>query len=311
MSNLLKTVKVSYLGLDNAGKTTIIRFLEDKLTLDTKPTIKAKISSQISTLAGLEINFWDFGGQEQFRSTYLEDKPRYFTNISAIIYLIDVRDSPRFDQALSYLEDVLKATKEFSDDAKVFIFFHKFDEKVMKEENLEERVKDLKKRIINLNIFDTISFYNTSIFNIISILRAFSDISISLSGRPQLIQNILREYCKKTASSAALLFDTRLFIVDEIAAQKAYVKTMEYMAQTYALSIESLETFSIETIDNVSKIKFPTSDSNDDIGYVFIKIVNLDPRLYLLVMSKNPKTRELVLKYLDATVKKLKELLSE
>jgi len=311
LSNLLKTVKVSYLGLDNAGKTTIIRFLEDKLTFDTKPTIKAKFSSQISTLAGLEINHWDFGGQDQFRDQYLEEKMRYFTNVSAIIYVIDIRDFERFDLALSYLEEVLKATKEFSDDARVFIFFHKFDEKVKDREKLEERVHDLTKRILDLNIFKNIFFYKTSIYNIISVLRAFSDVSISLSGRPQLIQNLLREYCKKTASSAALLFDTRLFIVDEIASQKAYIKTMEYMAQTYALSIESLETFSIETLDNVSKVKFPISDSNDDIGYVFIKIVNLDPRLYLLVMSKNPNTRELVLKYLDATIRKLKELLSD
>ena len=68
--------KLTFVGLDNAGKTSIIQFLQKKLTLGETivPTKKAEVSSQEISLLGLDVTHWDLGGQEQYRTLYFQNK---------------------------------------------------------------------------------------------------------------------------------------------------------------------------------------------------------------------------------------------
>ena len=87
----MQATKTLFAGLDNAGKTTIIKFLQKKLTLNAEstPTKKANTSSQDFKLLGLQMSYWDLGGQEQYRLKYFNKEKNYFLEVSTFIYVID------------------------------------------------------------------------------------------------------------------------------------------------------------------------------------------------------------------------------
>nr|XP_002735272.1 PREDICTED: ADP-ribosylation factor-like protein 5B-like [Saccoglossus kowalevskii] len=81
--------KVIIVGLDNAGKTTILyQFLMSEV-VHTSPTI----GSNVEEVQWKNIHFlmWDIGGQETLRSAW----PTYYTNTDFVILVIDSTDRER------------------------------------------------------------------------------------------------------------------------------------------------------------------------------------------------------------------------
>ena len=80
--------RILLLGLDNAGKTSIlIQFKEQTFMPTAVPTIGLNIE-QIE-FQGYNLTFWDVGGQA------VRLWKHYFDNIDAIIYVIDATDKER------------------------------------------------------------------------------------------------------------------------------------------------------------------------------------------------------------------------
>ena len=80
------------LGLDNAGKTTILKKLS-KESIDTiMPTQGFNIKSMVSD--GFKLNMWDIGGQKSIRPYWRN----YFDNTDALVYVVDSADQERFDE---------------------------------------------------------------------------------------------------------------------------------------------------------------------------------------------------------------------
>ena len=95
-------VKITWLGLDNAGKTTFIQYI-----------LSGTFQSNISRTVGLsvdkfvyqadnnvEIISWDLGGQTHFRKSLWN---RYMQNSDGIIFVVDSTDSKRFSEAKNEL----------------------------------------------------------------------------------------------------------------------------------------------------------------------------------------------------------------
>jgi small GTP-binding protein len=81
--------KVIIVGLDNAGKTTILyQFLMNEV-VHTSPTI----GSNVEEVVWKNIHFimWDIGGQESLRATW----NTYFNNTKFIILVVDSTDRER------------------------------------------------------------------------------------------------------------------------------------------------------------------------------------------------------------------------
>ncbi|EDO28892.1 predicted protein [Nematostella vectensis] len=81
--------KVIIVGLDNAGKTTILyQFLMNEV-VHTSPTI----GSNVEEIVWKNIHFimWDIGGQESLRSAW----NTYYTNTEFLILVIDSTDRER------------------------------------------------------------------------------------------------------------------------------------------------------------------------------------------------------------------------
>ena len=78
--------KIIILGIQNAGKTTILYRLSIGQLIKTTPTIGSNVE-EIS-YNNVKLQAWDLGGQESTRSVWNV----YYVNTDAIIYVIDTHD---------------------------------------------------------------------------------------------------------------------------------------------------------------------------------------------------------------------------
>ena len=51
--------------------------------------------------ASMSMQIWDLGGQESYRETYLS-KPEVFNQTAALIFVVDIQDIERLDEAYKY-----------------------------------------------------------------------------------------------------------------------------------------------------------------------------------------------------------------
>jgi ADP-ribosylation factor-like protein 1 len=114
-----KEVRILILGLDNAGKTTILYRLQADEPIETIPTI----GFNVETLQYKNISFqvWDLGGQTSIRPYWR----CYYPNTDAIIFVVDSVDSDRFVTARSELMAMLQ--EEELKDAILLVFANKQD----------------------------------------------------------------------------------------------------------------------------------------------------------------------------------------
>ena len=132
--------KIAFLGLDNAGKTSIItaitkRFGFEESVSKLMPT--RRIARDTFKFLGLEFSRLDFGGQRIYRDDYLKHPEKFLNGIDLIYYVIDAQDFDRYIESIDYLEEVLLFFKECQEDVVVAILFHKFDPQVRR--NLERQ----------------------------------------------------------------------------------------------------------------------------------------------------------------------------
>ncbi|CCE79370.1 Piso0_001429 [Millerozyma farinosa CBS 7064] len=100
-------MRILMLGLDNAGKTTILYKLKLGKTSSTVPTV----GFNVETVKHKNVSFavWDCGGQERIRPLWRH----YFTGTNALIYVVDSSDKDRLEESRKELVRVI-SDKELS-----------------------------------------------------------------------------------------------------------------------------------------------------------------------------------------------------
>jgi small GTP-binding protein len=93
--------KIIILGIQNAGKTTILYRLSIGQLVKTTPTIGSNVE-EIS-YNNVKLQAWDLGGQESTRSIW----DVYFINTDAIIYVVDSHDET-YDDSKTQFYKLLK-----------------------------------------------------------------------------------------------------------------------------------------------------------------------------------------------------------
>jgi len=101
-----RQLRILLLGLDSAGKTTLLRHLLASSSKGRKkgnaagipmqppePTIGHNVDSV--TIGNAKLNVWDLGGQERQRILWRH----YYTGTDAVIFVIDSFDAARLDEA--------------------------------------------------------------------------------------------------------------------------------------------------------------------------------------------------------------------
>lgn len=97
-----RQAKVVMMGLDFAGKSTLLYKLKRNQTVETFPTVGFNVES-METNSNVSLTIWDVGGQDKLRPNWKE----YLEDTDALIFVIDSTDEARLEDATSELVNVL------------------------------------------------------------------------------------------------------------------------------------------------------------------------------------------------------------
>ena len=114
-----REMRILMVGLDAAGKTTILYKLKLGEIVTTIPTI----GFNVETVEYKNISFtvWDVGGQDKIRPLWRH----YFQNTQGIIFVVDSNDRERLPEAREELHKML--SEEELRDAHLLVFANKQD----------------------------------------------------------------------------------------------------------------------------------------------------------------------------------------
>ncbi|KAJ5361718.1 Small GTPase superfamily ARF/SAR type [Penicillium brevicompactum] len=144
-----KEMRILMLGLDNAGKTTIVKRIMNEDVTTVSPTLGFIIKT--IDFMGYKLNIWDVGGQKTLRSYW----KNYFEKTDTLVWVVDATDRLRVDdcrQELSglLLEEVRPPTRQSRHQlttfqrlmgASLLVFLNKTDvEHCMSEQEVRQRL---------------------------------------------------------------------------------------------------------------------------------------------------------------------------
>ncbi|CAN9098064.1 unnamed protein product [Alternaria alternata] len=114
-----KEMRILMLGLDNAGKTTIVKKIMNEDVNSVSPTLGFIIKT--IEYDGYKLNIWDVGGQKTLR-TYWKN---YFEKTDTLIWVVDATDRERIDDCRNELAGLL--LEERLSGASLLVFKNKSD----------------------------------------------------------------------------------------------------------------------------------------------------------------------------------------
>ena len=95
-------VRVLMIGLDAAGKTTILYKLKLGEVVSSIPTVGFNVEEV--QYKNLNFTVWDVGGQDRIRKLW----KHYYTGTDVLIYVVDSNDNERMNEAREELEKVMR-----------------------------------------------------------------------------------------------------------------------------------------------------------------------------------------------------------
>jgi len=302
-----ETKKIALLGLANAGKTAIRQVILRKLNLNTsafdqlirklQPT-KGVEREKIS-IADADLQLWDMGGQETYRENYLKEPERFLLDIDVIIYVIDVQDSKRHNDAIEYLRRLAATFRTLNQNPYFLICYHKFDPEIQQNQKYQEWIQNSWEVISGFleeygyprKFFTTSIFQDFSIFNIFSeALKIVADYSIEM-----VLNKLIAKYAQETDLHNLLLLDSNGMKLGEFIDDEE--ENPNLLTQLYQISIPILQSISQinllnESIENKRFIKsilysfFP-----GNMNLIITRILLLNKSVYLI--TSHPEKTEL------------------
>ncbi|CAJ1380489.1 unnamed protein product [Effrenium voratum] len=114
-----KDMRILMLGLDAAGKTTILYRLKLAEVVMTVPTVGFNV--EVVEYKNIKFTVWDIGGQDKIRALWRY----YFQGTDGLIYVVDSSDRDRIQDAKEELQKIL--AEQEMEDAALLVLANKQD----------------------------------------------------------------------------------------------------------------------------------------------------------------------------------------
>ena len=207
--------KILFTGLDDAGKTSIILALQREFSKIAVLSPTRGAQRRVFDFLGKEIAEWDLGGQISYRISYLKNPSKFFDGTEIAIYVIDIQNKPRIPEAISYFKDVVVQFNQLEIEPPIYIFLHKLDPALRRgaANEMQNLTIDLKEQVKKATDYKELYFYETSIYDFSTIIRAMSEIMLSLYPKSELIEKTITEFAKKIDSQGVVVIDDNSLVI--------------------------------------------------------------------------------------------------
>ena len=122
------SIKILLIGLDNGGKTSILKCLKGIKGLSAFNSLSPTRGLEIERFEALDSKYaiWDLGGQQSYHDEYFNDLENILKGTKKIIFVFDVQDVKRYTIAIDYLNKMITGIKALNH-IDFSIFLHKYD----------------------------------------------------------------------------------------------------------------------------------------------------------------------------------------
>lgn len=105
---------IAILGLDNAGKTTLLERIKATYNKGVRTIAPERINPTVGLNIGkievgpsVRLNFWDLGGQKALRKLW----QKYYAESHAIMFVVDAADPERIEEAKDAFESIINSSE--------------------------------------------------------------------------------------------------------------------------------------------------------------------------------------------------------
>ncbi len=224
------TMKIVVVGLDNAGKTTLIDLLAGKKLSEVINQSPTTMVNQVN-IPSQDVNLvaWDFGGQVQHREAYLQNPEEYFIGLDLVLFVIDMQDTARYDEAMGYFSQLLDIIIYLKETPYFLVLMHKSDPELLGDPDFQINLEYVDGKIRNLMTKTKLG---------IEIVK--SSIYSTFNAQPQIV-GVLKEMFKSNQVTEVnvLLLDAMMKLTDLITQVGNKMVQLEEQIQTQLTGIEA------------------------------------------------------------------------
>ncbi len=283
--------KILLIGLDDAGKSSILAVLQDKFSIIKSLLPTRGVKREKLDFFGYPIVSWDLGGQIVYREKLYFSRPElFFTEADIILYVIDTQDPNRIPEAANYFREVLKVLIELKEKPELLIVLSKSDQDARKTLLWQQSSNSIENKFNNIvDEFEDfkIDFCDTSIFQRETIMQMFSVALKKVSDTSEIIENILEEFASLVEAKASSLVSMDGLIFGSFTKSD----TDEMLVNNTALLLQTLSNFynSIGLIREKSiKLELPLNGFTI-LGEKLFEYSELQIPVYLWMLSEKPE----------------------
>lgn len=308
-----RKMKILFAGLDNSGKSSFLLSVDRKFSklIGLSPTRGADVTS-IEAL-GATIFLWDLGGQKQYHERYFNKAQIYLFEADLLFYFIDIRDKDRFAESIEYLNNMKKALTELEQNTPIIYILSKGDSDIVDSKEIKSNIKTLTSKLTKLSSDGPPEIYITSLFQIFSILRAFSSGIAKLSPNRELVEHNLREFSSLTEASLILLLSSEGLVLAETFTPKALqitemqksddlLNVFEVVAPQFTMLFKIFSNF--KTTEK-NEATFNVSES----VILFKKLKILNYEMYVLFLLDQENKKEIINENIKEFLNRTQDLL--
>ncbi|MFX1293896.1 MAG: ADP-ribosylation factor-like protein [Promethearchaeota archaeon] len=281
----MEVIKIVFLGLDSAGKTTILNILSKKYSFITNiaPTKTIERHETDMTVFGYSILNWDIPGQQKYRENLTFKDARTLQDSNVLVFVVDVQDLNRTQVATDYLQRVIKKIFEQGKELPyIAVFIHKMDPDIEENINILKNAKQIQDQINKISAMFNVDYYLTSMFVQPTVFIGFSStVRKVLSRKKQKsLKSILEYFTNELLLNAIVILDKNSFIVNHFEKTSEDFKILQDFVYTLNSAYRNIKIHNLIT----DELKIVLQDNT----FVFMPLLLNSNEIYIVGSSHDP-----------------------